>query len=618
MALTIGALPVTAMAEGAGDLYTNEPLAVVENRKEGRLGDYGYSVLDGETLEITYYYGTDTDITIPSEINGMTVTSLGDSLFARNKTLTSVIIPDSVTSIGEDIFNGCTSLTSVSLSSNITSIGEMAFYGCVSLKDITLPVCITTIERNTFTACTSLTSIVIPDGVKSIASNAFWNCTSLSSVTIPGSVTYIGTQAFFECTSLKSIVIPDGVYTIGDYAFGNCTGLTSITIGDGVSFINDGAFSGCSSLKNVTFGSNITSIGKYAFDSCIALTSVTIPDKVTSIGYGSFLDCANLVSAKIGDSVTNIDNAAFGGCGSLKAVSIPVTVTTINKAVFNKCDSLTDVYYYGTEAEWNKVTINGNNDALANATIHFNCKDTLEKTTSFVERLYTTMLARSSDPTGKANHISSLMKGKTAAEIGAKFVLSTELKNKKLTNREFVKRMYQTFLDRTPSSAEITRWAKTLDNGCTYEYILGRFVASAEFKKLATNYGITAGTYTPTQNRDQNENVTAFVSRMYTKALKRNYDVTGLNNHTGRILQKTHTPAQIAKLFFFSAELKNKNLSDEEFVTRLYNALFDRNPDATGKANWLNKMKNGYTREKVFDGFAASAEFKNLVASFGL
>ncbi len=241
-----------------------------------------------------------------------------------------------------------------------------------------------------------------------------------------------------------------------------------------------------------------------------------------------------------------------------------------------------------------------------------------ESINNFVERLYTKLLGRGSDAKGKANHVNSLKSGSTAAEIGAKFVLSTELKNKNLTNREFVKRMYQTFLDRTPSSNEITRWAKTLDNGCTYEYILGRFVASAEFKKLVTNYGITAGTYTPTQNRDQNENVTAFVSRMYTKALKRSYDVTGLNNHTGRIINKTHTPADIAKLFFFSTELKNKNLSDEEFVIRLYNALFDRNPDATGKVNWLTKMKNGYTREKVFDGFAASAEFKNLVASFGL
>ena len=237
---------------------------------------------------------------------------------------------------------------------------------------------------------------------------------------------------------------------------------------------------------------------------------------------------------------------------------------------------------------------------------------------NFVERLYKNLLGRSSDAKGKANHVNSLKNGKSAAEVGAKFVLSTELANKKLTNREFVKRMYLTFLNRTPSANEITRWAKTLDNGCTYEYILMRFVASAEFKKLATSYGITAGTYTPTQNRDKNENVTAFVSRMFTKALKRTYDVTGLNTHTGRIINKTHTPAQIAKLFFFSAELKNKNLSDEEFVTRLYQALFDRNPDATGKANWLKRMKNGYTREKVFDGFAASTEFKNLVKSFGL
>ncbi len=240
------------------------------------------------------------------------------------------------------------------------------------------------------------------------------------------------------------------------------------------------------------------------------------------------------------------------------------------------------------------------------------------KIADFVERLYTKLLGRASDASGKANHINRLKNGYTAAEIGAKFVLSAELAGKKLTNREFVKRMYETFLDRTPSSAEITRWATTLDNGCSYAYILKGFVASAEFKKLAASYGITAGTYTPTENRDHSEKVTAFVSRMYTKALKRTYDVSGLNNHTGRIINKTHTPAQIAELFFFSAELTNKNLSNEEFVTRLYNALFDRNPDAGGMNRWLTKMQNGTTRKQVFSGFANSAEFKALVTSFGL
>ncbi|MGN0637332.1 MAG: DUF4214 domain-containing protein [Huintestinicola sp.] len=237
---------------------------------------------------------------------------------------------------------------------------------------------------------------------------------------------------------------------------------------------------------------------------------------------------------------------------------------------------------------------------------------------AFVERLYVKLLGRASDPKGKANHVNSLRSGKSACEVAQKFVLSTELANKKLTNREFVKRMYLTMLDRSPDAAGLARWATALDNGCSYGYVLQGFGNSAEFTRLCASYGIVKGSYTSPENRDRNANLTAYVSRMYTKALGRKYDVRGLNSHTGKYLAGTSNAKDIAYAFIFSAEFKNKNLTDEQFVDTLYQALFDRKADAGGKSRWLTRMKNGYTREQVFNGFATSAEFKNMVAGFGI
>ncbi|MBQ8613477.1 MAG: DUF4214 domain-containing protein, partial [Ruminiclostridium sp.] len=50
----------------------------------------------------------------------------------------------------------------------------------------------------------------------------------------------------------------------------------------------------------------------------------------------------------------------------------------------------------------------------------------------------------------------------------------------------------------------------------------------------------------------------------------------------------------------------------------MYNTFFNRAADASGKSSWLNKMKNGMSREDVFYGFVASPEYKALVKSFGL
>ncbi|MGN1320712.1 MAG: leucine-rich repeat protein, partial [Acutalibacteraceae bacterium] len=190
---------------------------------------------------------------------------------------------------------------------------------------------------------------IIPSGIKTIADYAFTYCGSLTSVIIPDSVTSIGRYAFDGCSSLTSVTIPDSVTSIGDYTFYHCSSLASITIPDSVTSIGEGAFRGCSSLTSVTVSNGITSIGYSAFSNCSSLTSITIPD-----------------------SVTSIDWFAFEGCSSLTSVTIPDSVKRIEWYAFGDCSSLTDVYYGGTEDQWNSIVIGSSNEDLLNATIHYN------------------------------------------------------------------------------------------------------------------------------------------------------------------------------------------------------------------------------------------------------
>ncbi len=101
--------------------------------------DYKYTVLDDSTVEITGYNDSDTEIVIPSEIEGKSVTSIGAWAFNGCTGLTSITIPDGVTSIGGYAFSGCTGLTSVTIPDSVTSIGDSAFYGCTGLTSITIP-----------------------------------------------------------------------------------------------------------------------------------------------------------------------------------------------------------------------------------------------------------------------------------------------------------------------------------------------------------------------------------------------------------------------------------------------------------------------------------------------
>ncbi len=190
---------------------------------------YGLSA-DGTYAEVVGYSGTATKIVIADTYEGVPVTGIYEEAFKGNKSITSVVIPDSVTSIGDYAFYYCSKLTSITIPDSVTSIGICAF-----------------------SYCKSLASVTIPDSVTSIGNDAFVYCTSLTSVTIGNGVTSIGEWAFCGCSNLTSVTIPDSVTSIGERAFYGCFGLTSVTIPDSVTLISSSAFDGCSKLANVYY-----------------------------------------------------------------------------------------------------------------------------------------------------------------------------------------------------------------------------------------------------------------------------------------------------------------------------------------------------------------------------
>ena len=188
-----------------------------------------------------------------------------------------------------------------------------------------------------------------------------------------GSMTdYVGYDASpFYSSNIKSVVVGDGVTTIGDCAFNDCDNLTSVTIGDSITTIGDNAFYHCSYLTSISIGGSVTTIGKYAFAYCDSLTSISISDNITTIGECAFFDCDGLINISIGDSVTTVDTASFAFCRNLTSVIIGDGVTKICGSAFDNCYSLTDVYYNGTEEQWNSIVIGSDNDKLLDTTIHY-------------------------------------------------------------------------------------------------------------------------------------------------------------------------------------------------------------------------------------------------------
>ena len=361
------------------------------------------------------------------------VTSIGEYAFEECTNVTSISIPGSVTELNEYCFSACVSMKSITIPQSVTRIADGVFDACEKLTDIYyggtdaswkhitsrnagLGGNVTIHSTGVFTGkcgdnltwkidnnevltisgtgripdyndpssggnntapwygyAYQIKKVVLGSGVQNIGNDAFADCYGMTDITIPDGVTSIGDSAFDGCSALTEISIPGTVSSIGDSAFYGCSALTEISIPGTVSSIGDSVFSGCSALTEISIPDTVSSIGDSAFSRCSALTEISIPSTVSSIGSYAFSGCA-LREVEIPQGITSIQTRTFQYSTQLTKITIPDSVTSVEICAFDNCPVLKNVYYGGTEAQWEGMYVDnyaGNNSALLDATLYF-------------------------------------------------------------------------------------------------------------------------------------------------------------------------------------------------------------------------------------------------------
>ena len=247
---------------------------------------------------------------------------------------------------------------------------------------------------------------------------------------------------------------------------------------------------------------------------------------------------------------------------------------------------------------------------------------TRDPVAAFVYRMYRVCLLREPDEGGLQTWVNELKRGtRTGAEVAYGFFDSAEMRNRNLSNADFVERCYEGIMGRSSDSAGKSSWVNALENGKSRKAVISGFTGSQEFKELCAYYGINTGSYQSDEPRDKNDGITGFVCRLYTKMLGRTYDPDGLNTWCGKILSNP-TKENVLNValdgFMHSREFLDKNLSDMEFVKVLYRTFLGREYDAAGLADWTGRLASGVSRDQVAAGFAYSQEFAQIMASYGL
>ena len=345
---------------------------------------YYYIVNDDGCAEIIGCTTTSTELTVPTDFDGIVVNKIGDYGFANCTTLNSITIPANILNIGKYAFTGCTGLVNATIPTTVNTVGDYAFNNCTGLKNVTISEGVQALGEGAFYNCISLIEAVVPDTAKYVGSYAFYNCTSMVTATIGTTAESIGDYTFYNCEKLENIVVGYSVKTIGDYAFYNCAlgrvsipsatvsignyafaendKMTKATLRKNLLTIGNGAFRNCGALATITIPATVTSIGIEAFENCSSIPKVTIPVGVTEINDRAFSNCSSLANVTISGAVTRIGisafynnafesiilpetvevlgDSAFRQCANLKEITLPDALNTIGDAVFLKCSAL--------------------------------------------------------------------------------------------------------------------------------------------------------------------------------------------------------------------------------------------------------------------------------------
>ena len=409
---TVSADDMVASAEAA---IASAAEAAASTEEAARTTEDGFvwaQNADG-TAAITGYVGDASSLVVPSEINGLTVTEIGENAFFTQSRMMDITLPDSIRTIGSGAFLNCVSLQSISLPDSVETLGDYVFARDEQLTSVTLGSGLQVIPSYTFYNCTALETINVPDNIRTLGESCLACCTALKRISLPAEMDSIERYAFYNCTALTELSLPVSTL-VGSTMIG--LNLTTLTLSEQLTTLEDGAFKGLnleslalpaavehigeeafaessvsvievdpeneyycavdgvlytkdmqtlvrypSGSMNETFTvpDGVTTLAPYAFERSFMLSEVTLPDSLTEIGCSAFR-VSGILHIELPDGVTSLADGTFANCGALSQVTLPDGLTSIGSEAFLNCSCLTALQLPASLTDANGESFRGN------------------------------------------------------------------------------------------------------------------------------------------------------------------------------------------------------------------------------------------------------------------
>ena len=326
------------------------------------------------------------------------------------------------------------------------------------------------------------------------------------------------------------------------------------------------------------------------------------------------------LSGKISHSITlyaRLENVAPTKPPKPTTKPTPTTAPTVTSSVKATPSATPSVSAKPTSTTVPTVTVrpvSPTSEPAVTPTVTSEPKDPEEQIFEFVARIYKYVLDREPEAEGAKFWTDELYSfRRTGAEVGLGFIFSDEFVNRGLSDEEYVTVLYNTFFGREPEDGGFKFWTSALASGSLDRMgVANGFVYSQEWADTCARYGIrSGGEIKPGFEIEPTAATLAFVERMYTTAMNREADPSGLEFWSKELANFRYSGEQVGVMFFLSEEMQGYGLSDSEFVTRLYKTFMDREPEEGGFKFWVGYLADGGSREGAVLGFTRSEEFVN-------
>ena len=179
---------------------------------------------------------------------------------------------------------------------------------------------------------------------------------------LPSTLTTLGERCFAGCISLTSIELPHALMSVIGGAFANCLRLRSFSMAGG----GNNKYTVRDGVLMTTSGADLV-----AYPAARPGIHYDVPDGVRYICESAFSG-SGLAVVSLPTSMYYVENYAFSNCTRLMYIGIPAEMDYMGEqGVFAGDDQLKEVYYTGTQEQWQRMTMPCFRLLPAGATVYY-------------------------------------------------------------------------------------------------------------------------------------------------------------------------------------------------------------------------------------------------------